>query len=154
MRRNVSRVERTGQNLADLLHDRHVDATGARQRQHRFNGRKALGGLFHLLDDLGQGVALPQEATGSVVARERRLTGRNQVAQAGKARERLGLGTIGDGEVRHFYQAARDDGGLRVVTVAHTINNAHRDSDQVLQYATEFGAGDVSVDEAPKILVR
>ena len=57
---NVSGIERTGENLTYLLDDGHIDVFTLGQSQNRCHRCKPFSGLLHLLDDIGEAVALTQ----------------------------------------------------------------------------------------------
>ena len=153
MRRDLPRVHRPIEHAFDLLDDGHLDAGLAGQLQHRRHRGEAFGGLFHLLDHVLEAVALPEQATGGVVAAEGRLAGRDEVAEPGQSLKGLGLGPLGDGEIGHLDQAPRDDRGLGVLAVTDPVDDADRDGDEVFEHPAELGADDVGVHEAAEVAV-
>ncbi len=129
------------------------DAGLAGQLQDGRDRCQALGRLVHLLHDVLEAVALTEQSARGVVAAERRLAGRDQVAEAREALQRLGVRALGDGEVGHLDETAGDDRRLRVLAVADAVDDADRDGDEVLQHAAELGADHVGVHERAEVSV-
>src|ERR1700704_1034195 len=63
MRGDVLRFERTGEYLADLPHDGHLDSARLRQRQDGRDRGETFSGLVHLLHHIRETVALAEPAS-------------------------------------------------------------------------------------------
>jgi hypothetical protein len=148
----MSRIHRAVEHHLHLLDDGHLHP-GAGELQHRRDRRESLGRLVHLLHDVLEAVSLAEQAPRRVVAAERRLARRDQVAEPGETLQRLGLRAVGDGEVGHLHETAGDDGGLRVLAVADAVDDADGDGDEVLQHTAELGADDIGVHERAEVAV-
>src|SRR5688572_15842666 len=81
--------------------------------------------------------------TDTAVTRELTGGGENQVAGAGQAENRVGLRAHGRAQACDLGEAARDEGGARVVPEAETVADARRDGHYVLHRATDLHAHEV-----------
>src|SRR6478735_10311929 len=93
--RDLARVHGAVEHALDLLDNGHLDARLLRQLQHGRDGREPLRRLVHLLHDVLEGVPLAEQAPGRVVAAERRLARRDEVAEPREALQRLGVRALG-----------------------------------------------------------
>src|SRR6218665_3700270 len=105
----IPRCQGAREYLSHLVNNGHRPTVRPRKFQTRTHRCQSLRGLSHLVDNVAESVPLPQQAPRRVVSRQRRLTRRDEVAEARKARKGLGPGTVRDREVRHFHQSPRDD---------------------------------------------
>jgi hypothetical protein len=68
MRCDVPRIERTGEDLAHLTHDRHLHSASLRKAQDGRDGGETLRRLVHLFDHVVEAVALAEQAARRIVA--------------------------------------------------------------------------------------
>jgi hypothetical protein len=105
----VAGVQSAIKYLANLFDNGHVNALGAGKFENGLHRRETLGGLLHLLHHVIDAVPLAQQSPGGVIARQRRLTGRDEVTKTGQAGQGFRFGSVGHREVSHFNQTAGDD---------------------------------------------
>src|SRR5258708_29018396 len=129
-----------------LLGDGHLDAAGAGKADGSRGGEDALGDhTVHAGDDLGESVTAPQFDADAAISRQAAGAGEYEIAESGEAGHGFRASSAGYDQASHFSQAARDQGGGRVVTEAETVADSGGDGDGVLQRAPQFHADDVAV---------
>jgi hypothetical protein len=84
-----------------------------------------------------------EQLAGGPVARVPRGTGGDEVAQPRKTRVGARIGAERRAEPRHLGEAARDQGGARVVAESESVRDPRGDPDHVLGSAGELHAADV-----------
>src|SRR6266851_10127641 len=129
-----------------LFGDGHFDGVACGEAEGSGGADDAFGYLaIEAGDDVGQLAAASELDADCAVARERASAGEDEVADAGEAGKGLASASAGDGETSHLGYAAGDEGGGGVVAEVEAMGDAGGESDDVLQGAAEFYAGDVVV---------
>ena len=108
-------------------------------------GRQSLDHLADLCLCLLGARASGDQLAGAPVAAGRVPARDDEVAEAGKAGERLLLGARRLAEARHLGQSARDDRRLRVVAHTETVGASRGERDHVLRRGAELDADQVGV---------
>src|SRR5262249_32679391 len=71
--------------------------------------------------------------------------GRDQITQSRQSGERLRLSAEGNAKPCHLRQAARQQGGLGVVTEAQPVADAGGNADDILQCSAEFDTNHIEI---------
>ena len=86
--------------------------------------------------ELDSDVAIAGESAGA---------GENQVAKPGQTGHSFLTAAASDHQASHFRQAARDQGGDRVVAKSQAMANSGGDGDGIFQRSAKFDADDVFI---------
>ena len=135
----------------DLLGDRRLHPVRLGQIADREAALHALGGLLRRRLRLLQRLAPAEPLAERTVARQRRRTRRDEVAEPGQPGERHRIGAQAHAEAGGLGETTSDQGRLRVVAEAHRVHHAVGQCDRVLDRAAEFTADDVVIRVRPQI---
>src|SRR6266850_2152300 len=129
-----------------LLGDGHHDATLCRSAVGRLSGRHALGDLTsEALRDLAHRDALREHLADHPVARELARAGGDEVAETRQTSDGERVRAFREPVARDLREAARDEPSFGVLAVAHAIDRARAERDDVLQRSAQLHADDVGV---------
>ena len=106
--------------------------------------------MAELLQDRRQGHAARQPQADAAVAGQIAGTGQDQIAGTGQPEEGPGPSSQPDPEAGDLRQTPGDQGGARRQPQAQSIANARRDSDDILDRATDFDADQVVARVEPQ----
>src|SRR5437762_4244183 len=136
---------------ADLLTDRHRHRVVLRERQRGGDGARALGDHARLPLDGGRRLPPRQRHAELAITREAAGARQDEVAEPGEPGERRRAGAEGHREARHLGEAARDEGGARVLAEREPVGQAGRDRHHVLERAAGLDADDVLARVEPEL---
>src|SRR6266480_1390094 len=136
---------------AHLLTDRHRHRVPLRQRQRGGDGARALGDHARLPLDGGRRLPPSQRHAELAVAREASRARQDEIAEPREPGERRRAGAEGDREARHLGEAARDEGGARVLAEREPVGQAGRDRHHVLERAARLDTDDVLARVEPEL---
>src|SRR5207245_7518909 len=129
-----------------LLGDRHRHALGLGREVGRWRRRDAFGDLTpDALGDRRERDAAREELADGAVPRVLARARRDEVAEARQPGDRQRICAFGEAVTRDLGEAARDEPRLRVLAVAHAIDRARAERDDVLQRPAELDTDDVDV---------
>src|SRR6185437_13952101 len=103
----ADRVDRRG--------NRHIDRETLRQQRGGSSGFHPFGDGDALAEHILELAPLPQRDAERIIARLRRGAGQDEIAETRKPHQRFGAPAFRRREPHHFREAARDEGGARIV---------------------------------------
>src|SRR6185312_4350805 len=131
------------QDRVDRRGNRHIDRETLRQQRGGSSGFHPFGDGDALAEHILELAPLPQRDAERIIARLRRGAGQDEIAETRKPHQRFGAPAFRRREPHHFREAARDEGGARIVAELASLDDAASDGEHVLDRAADLGAGHV-----------